>query len=159
MQTVYHGGPRLINKSFGFQPKNKKGRVEFGVGLYTTFDRYQAARYGRCISEMVLELDPAKDAVNVRASFKELINRLGWYTSAAACKRITEAFKRNSIEDTISLQHFVTLICNYDPKIHLYSSELNSLLIEFGAKYTTEFGFNKMILIHDFSIIKSIKKG
>lgn len=161
MQTVivYHGGPRLINKSGGYIAKNKKGRQEFGVGLYTTFDHYQAVRYGRCVSEMELELDPTKDAINVFVSFKQVLMRLAWFASKAACKRIQEAFNRYSQSDNISLQHFVSLVVNYDPKIHLYSSELNSLLLEFGAQYTTEIGFNKMILIHDFSIIKTIKKG
>ena len=159
MQTVYHAGPKLINKHDGYRSKKKKDRCEFGVGLYTTFDHYQACRYGRVVSEMGLDIDPTKDANNVVVSFKEILTRWGWYSSKAACKRIQEAFKRHSVNDNITLQHFVSLVCNYDPKIHLYSNELNSLLISFGATHTTEIGFNKMILVHDFNIIKTIKKG
>ncbi|MGL5232626.1 MAG: hypothetical protein ACRC7W_04775 [Fusobacteriaceae bacterium] len=157
---VYHGNSgKEIKKFQGYIPSGKKDRSLFGVGLYCSLDYDQATLYGRSVWQLDLYLDESKQADKVFISTETFLEYAFNIVSNKAYKEI-KSYIDNYHAVSLSLDHCQTLIMNHDKLFHKKAQAINHFMIINGAKYTMARSMgHDMIIINDFSIIKSISKA
>lgn len=162
MITAFHGGFEL-ERSFrtGYVASGKKGRNEFGAGLYCsvryeTCQKYAGGR--RKLYALELDLNPADssdviyvDMDTIHVQFILDLPRPAIKQWEAYVKRQREAGR-----STITLNSLNTFVNNYVTNSHRYMQALNDYMVKRGAKYSVLDGH--IIRVHDFSIIKTCQK-
>lgn len=162
MITAFHGGYEL-ERSFrtGYVASGKKGRNEFGTGLYCSVRYETCQKYAggsRRLYALDLDLIPSDSSSAVFVALDtirdQFINTLPRY----AVKQ-WEAFaerRRNAGCESVSMNTLNTFVNNYVLNSHRHMQALNDYMVQCGAKYSVLDGH--IIRVHDFSIIKSCKK-
>lgn len=152
MTIVYHGGNRF-NKLHGYKASNKKGRVQFGIGLYTTTAYEWANLYGRKVYAFDIELDKDSASQNVLIPLKHIAE----FIRCTCSKQFYKDFVKNVTANEISANRLVNYFTLYHKRPHTIAQELNDFIVAWGAKFTIENGKydGALIRIHDFSIIKN----
>ncbi len=160
--TAFHGGYEL-ERSFrtGYTASGKKGRNEFGTGLYCsvryeTCQKYAGGRRKLYALELILDPAHATDMiyVDMDAVYVQFIQDL----PRSAVKQWEEyaARQREAGRSAITLDMLNTFVNNYVSNSHRYMQALNDYMVRRGAKYSVLDGH--IIRVHDFSIIQSCQK-
>lgn len=160
---VYHGtkNEKKFNYEKGYQASRKKGRAEFGSGLYTINSFFEASCYGNVIAlEIALEKKHSASSVFLD------INDIKYFLakiSNVQLKKFKEKFdlekyqKRSYYQEgKIRADDFLTyMLINNEGKSHLFSQEINDFFVENKVKYLVDrFAGNSLVVIYDFDIIK-----
>lgn len=150
MAIVYHGGNRFDRHS-GYKASNKKGRVEFGVGLYTTTAYEWANLYGRKVHAFSVDLDNHSASHNVFIPMKEIIG----FVKENGSIQFYKDFVKNVTDTEMSANRLMNYFALYHKRLHLVAQNLNDFVVAWGAKFTVESGKygGALVRIHDFSII------
>lgn len=147
---VFHGGYKLDHKT-GYQGA-KKGRIECGVGLYTTNSYDRACLYAkgiRKVYELHLNLDINDCTAMIRLN-KDQILREFISTTPKSIQRKWEHFcERWDHTDSIALSTLDVFLTNCN-QAHKYAKELNAYMVSKGGKFSMD---NSEVRIHDFSVI------
>lgn len=157
---VYHGNSgKEIKKFQGYIPSGKKDRSLFGVGLYCSMDYAQARNYGRTVWQFDLYLDESKQSNKVFISTETFLEYAFHIVNNKAFKEIKK-YIQTYHNNVLSLDHCQTLMMNYDKMFHKKAASINNFMVINGAKFTISrsMGYD-MVIIHDFSIIKTIEKA
>jgi hypothetical protein len=162
---VFHGGKDLDKTyRFGFNPSAKKGRSLYGIGLYTSTDPQDCENYakgGRKIFELEIELDASKISNAVLIDYATAYHFIRGTCSKKFLKDFEKAYQvQKETGEKFSLHRLHVFFCNYHPRLHLVSKELNDFMAANGAAYSIEklsSHFGQCVMIHDFDIIKKVQ--
>lgn len=158
---VYHGTKNAKNFNINdkYTTSGKKGRLEGGSGLYTVDSYYTASRFGKVIG-LELELKENEDAKNVKIPLDNIFEFMSTFSKRqqSEFRELYEKMSDKSYDITTHIDaklfQNMLLIAN-EGKFHLISQKVNDFLLENNVKYTVDrYDGNRMILIHDFGIIK-----
>ena len=162
---VYNGGTDLDKEyRFGYSPSSKKGRVLYGVGLYTSTDPSDCYAYSKGSKKLFaldIDLESAKVSNSVLIDYLTAYHFIRGTCSKKFLKEFESVYKfhRESGEQ-FSLHRLHVFFCNYHPRLHLICKELNDFMAGCGAGYSiTKLSMHtgQCVMIHDFSIIKSVQ--
>lgn len=149
---MYHGGS-IKSKHEGYKSSKKKGSFEFGVGLYTCNNYMRCTHYSRSIKEIELVLNDDRRSDNVYLDIDSVLKFIYINCSKKVYKKAQYDFE---YKKELSAARLQTYLVN-NTRIHLISDALNTFFVENEIDYTIEDSGN-LILVHNFDIIKSIKK-
>jgi len=154
----YHGGD--LDKNFKY---HKKGRYEFGVGLYATERLDEARKYAkgnRKIYQLIVE--KGNDINDVKFDTDKCIGFIKYYAKVDKRKELIENINKKSQENKIPGYFFQNIILNDNAITHTNTANLREFLVKNGADYEIHdktFGFpEKMIVIFNMNkIVKTIQ--
>lgn len=150
---MYHGGS-IKTKHDGYKSSKRKGSFEYGVGLYTCNSYLRCTYYSKSIKEIELVLNDDRRSDNVYLDIDSVLH----FIYVNCTKKVYQKAKYDfEYKKELSAARLQTYLVN-NTKIHLISDELNTFFIENGIDYTIE-DAGRLILVHNFDIIKSIKKS
>ena len=155
----YHGGD--LDKNFKY---HKKGRYEYGVGLYATERLDTAMLYkkggGRKIYQLIVE--KGNDINDVKFDTDKCIEFIKYYAKTDKRKELIEIINKKSQENKIPGYFFQNMILNHEAITATKTMLLRNFLVKNGADYEIHdktFGFHeKMIVIFNMDkIAKTIQ--
>lgn len=160
---VYHGtkSEKNFNYKNGYQASGKKGRAEFGSGLYTINSYFEASCYGKVVA-LDIELEKKYSANSVFLDIDDIKYFLATI-SKAQVKKFRDNFNMEKYqqrsyhqEGRIRADDFLTyMLINNEGKSHLFSQKINDFFVDNKVKYlVSSFSGNDLVVVYDFNIIK-----
>lgn len=153
---LYHGSSRKLNRFHGFSTSKKKGRMQYGTGLYATTSYNWASMYGKSINTLIVDLDESKSSRNVMVS----VNDCAKFVYENCPKKFYEFFMKEfaSTKETCTAYQFQYFFLVYRmDKFHLMAQAMNDWLVAQGVQYTPDHELKgDLVLIHDFKMIREM---
>ena len=159
---VYHGGYKFFCGS-AYEPSNKKGRMEYGAGLYATPCYQYAKNYAkgsRSLYKLTVVLRDEGNIDNIKIPVQDGIDFLkSVKTNNRIRVEIAESINRRTTDDGL---FSVTILINNMVNrglIHKNAKALNQFVVEHGGDYSLDKSIEgQLICIYNLSIItNSIK--
>lgn len=143
--ALWHGGRNLEHNWRSFQ-ESKKGRWEYGPGLYLT-SGYEIARQfakGGGKTYLVL-LEEGNSAENTDIRLSDMLDFASKHVVKSKIKPVSEDLhdhaKRIGATDSIKAEILINLIINHDAIPTSKTKLLNSFLVECGIDYSATVGY------------------
>lgn len=158
--TLWHGGKLDFIED---QMKFKKGRTEYGPGLYLTTHYQTALKYSkgsRKLYQVIIE--KGKDAANTKLPLSEVKEFINQYVIKKKVKEITEAVEKYyKRAKKVTAESVINIMINYEALSTGKQDELRKFLLSQGVDYLTvnnPFGWGDQVMIVLFNPKKIVKK-
>jgi hypothetical protein len=150
--TLYHGG----NLDAGFQDSitHKKGRWEYGPGLYLISRYYTAKEYAKGSRKLYkVTVQKGNNISEVNVEKEKIFDFVDIYVTKKSRKEIKERLLKFEKEGKIPVEFLVNLVINMEAISTKDSNELRLFLVNCGVDYTIDkhpFGWDAtMLVVHN----------
>lgn len=139
--TLFHGG-RGLEFNWRDSISHKKGRWEYGPGLYLTTHYDTAYKYAKGGGSIYLVTFTQGNAISdVQISSTDAFRFVEWYVVGSKKKTVKNDITSNMDRmksDNIDAEHFLNIIINNDAIQNTKTSNLKQFLIEHGVDYSKQ---------------------
>jgi hypothetical protein len=157
--TLWHGG--RLDSSYDETINHKKGRWEYGSGLYCVTHYQTARKYAKGSRRLyMITIAKGNDAGETLIPVKEVLEFIKRYTIASKRKEVIEAINRRTKGDSILAETFNTIMVNYDAIKSSNTNTLRVFLVNNGVDYLTvdnPFGWHERMIVL-FNMKKIVSK-
>lgn len=159
VMSFWHGGN--LENSYSDSISHKKGRFEYGPGLYLTTHHGTAQKYSKGSRKLYLiDVEKGIDGKNANLSINKTLEFINTYIIKNKRKEIINRISKYNKDDKIPVSIFINVIINEDAIKPTNTNEMRNFLVRNGVDYLTvpnAFGWGELMLVL-FNMKKIIRK-
>ncbi len=159
VMSFWHGGN--LENSYSDSISHKKGRWEYGPGLYLTTHHGTAQKYSKGSRKLyIIDVEKGKDANKADIAYDKILEFVNDYIVKSKRKEVINRLNKYNKEDKVSAYIFINIIVNEDAIKATNTNELRNFLVKNGVDYMTvsnAFGWGELMLVL-FNMKKIVKK-
>lgn len=147
--SLWHGGN--LDDAYDESKAQKKGRWEFGVGLYLTTHYSTAQKYSKGSRKMYfITIKKGVDAKDAKIGFDKILEFIDDYVIRSKRKEVLNSMARFKEALEVPAYIFINNIVNHDAIPSSRSNALRNFLVSQGIDYVTvpnAFGWHEMMIV------------
>jgi hypothetical protein len=147
--SFWHGG--RLDDAYSDTISHKKGRWEFGPGLYLTTNYYTVQKYAKGSRKLyMITIEKGNNAGDVELPFDVVQQFIDRYVVGAKKKEIKFAVERYSEKQTVDAQVFINIIVNHNAIKNSDTFKLREFLVNNGVDYSivdNAFGWGERMMV------------
>lgn len=156
--TLWHGGNLDFNEE---NVSHKKGRWEFGPGLYLTTHYNTAKKYAKGSRKLYqVVVQKGVDIKDVDLPVDTVLAFVNTYVIKAKKRDILERIEKRTSNGMISADTFLNIMINEEAIKNINTSQLRNFLVQNGIDYSIQdsaFGWHERMLVI-FNMKKIVSK-
>lgn len=157
--SFWHGG--RLDDAYSDTISHKKGRWEFGPGLYLTTNYYTVQKYAKGSRRLyMITIEKGNDARDVELPFNIVLSFIDKYVIGVKKKELKWSVERYSEKGTVDAQVFINMIVNHLAIKNSDTFKLREFLVNNGVDYSivdNAFGWGERMMVL-FNMRKIVEK-
>lgn len=147
--SLWHGGNLDVGASEEFA--HKKGRYEYGAGLYLTTHYGTAQKYSKGSRKLYLvTIKKGNDANHTKIDTNKVLEFIDDYVIKNKRKEVIQALHKWKDSEGVPAYIFINIIINRDAIKPTYTNAMRKFLVSQGIDYLTvpnAFGWHEMMIV------------
>jgi len=157
--SFWHGGN--LENSYADSISHKKGRFEYGPGLYLSTHHGTAQKYSKGSRKLYhIVVEKGNDVEAVVLDFNKVKEFVNEFVIKSKRKEVLSRYEKYIVDEKLKTSIFINVILNEDAIKPTNTNEMRKFLVENGVDYwmvSNAFGWNEMMLVL-FNMKKIVRK-